>query len=142
MPDPDAYKPSVDAARKRLGLEEGERFEDHLAQWRKLEMRLAWMAAGAANAEAKASYEKDLAELRMELRVFEQVPVPVSVGKSSWPIWVLLMGLLLGGGYLGFQKWSERQIAAEVSASALRGVEERFEIALEKKTMGGGRRVD
>lgn len=131
--DSDAYDPSLEAARKRLGLEEGERFEDQLLQWRKLEMRLAWMAAGAANAEAKASYEKDLAELQTVLRVLEQELRPVAGAKSSWVIWVLLIGLLLGGGFLGFQKWSELQDAEKMTSSDLRGLEESLEVALEKR---------
>lgn len=133
MPDTAVHHSSVEKARKRLGLGEGALAEEQLAQWRKLEMRLAWMAAGATNAQAKASYEKDLAELRSLLRVLEREPIAVSSGNSNWWVSLLLVLLLAGGGYFGFQKWSEVRNRAEVGSSDLGGLEERLEVALEKR---------
>ena len=64
MPDIAPPELSVEAARKQLGFEEGERLEDGLSKWRKLESRLVWMVESASNPLAKGSYERDLAELR------------------------------------------------------------------------------
>ena len=133
VPDPETYQPSIEAARKRLGLDEDGHLDEQLVQWRKLEMRLAWMSAEAPSDEARASYEKDLSELRTVLRVLEERPAPISGGKSSRVIWVLLIALLLGGGFLGFVKWSIVQESSELGDGSLGGLEDDLETALEKR---------
>ncbi|MBK71946.1 MAG: hypothetical protein CMO76_00730, partial [Verrucomicrobiales bacterium] len=56
---------SVEAARQKLGLAKDECLEDGLSKWRKVEIRLYWMAKSATSSAAKASFERDLAELRI-----------------------------------------------------------------------------
>lgn len=133
MPDIDTYEPTFEAARKRLGLEEGGSWEDRLAQWRKVEMRLAWMAAGAKSEQAKASYEKDLAELRKALRAIKEEPVVATGGKSSAWKWLLFTMILLGAGSGGFHLWSKAQVPQVTDSSELPRLEEYLAEALEKR---------
>ena len=64
MPDIASPELSVEAARNRLGFEEGDSLEDCLSKWRKVEARLAWMAQSSDSPAAKSSFERDLDELR------------------------------------------------------------------------------
>jgi tetratricopeptide (TPR) repeat protein len=65
---------TVEAARKRLGLGKDDQLADYLPHWKEVEMRLAGLAVEARDPAAKASFEKDLAELREVLRVVCEDP--------------------------------------------------------------------
>lgn len=70
-----APKPlTIEAARKRLGLAKEDHLADYLPHWKEVEMRLAGMAAQAEDPAAKASFEKDLAELREVLKTAMEAP--------------------------------------------------------------------
>ncbi|MEN8864574.1 MAG: hypothetical protein ABF381_03250, partial [Akkermansiaceae bacterium] len=69
MPDIIPSELSIEAARKQLGFEAGESLEGSLSKWRKVESRLVWMVESAISPTAKASFERDLAELRKLIKV-------------------------------------------------------------------------
>lgn len=80
-----AAKPlTVEAARKRLGLAKEDHLADYLPHWKEVEMRLAGMAAQAKDPAARASFEKDLSELREVLKT--AMEAPDFEAKASQPV--------------------------------------------------------
>lgn len=132
MDHPAAEPLSVEAARKRLGLGKDDRLADYLPHWKEVEMRLAGMAAEAKDPAAKASFEKDLAELRDVLRVAAEAPEKSSSGKGCL-VWTLILALLVGGGYWGYQEWVKNGLGSRKNVVNLRETEDRFGEALEKR---------
>ncbi|MDA7651589.1 hypothetical protein N8601_01130, partial [Akkermansiaceae bacterium] len=65
MSDTSSRELSIEAVRLKLGFEKDECLEDGLSRWRKVEIRLYWMAKSATSSAAKASFERDLVELRV-----------------------------------------------------------------------------
>ena len=103
-------------------------------------MRLAGMAAEAKDPAARASYEKDLAELREVLRVAAEEPETAEPAKASASssgkgllLWTLILALLAGGGYWGYQEWQKSGFGTRKHVVNLRETEDRFEEALEKR---------
>ncbi len=107
-------------------------------------MRLAGMAAEAKDPAARASYEKDLKELREVLRMAAEDRKEVAVapakesssGSSSGKgvlLWALVLALLAGGGYWGYQQWEKSGVGTRKNVVNLRETEDRFEEALEKR---------
>ena len=117
MDHPPSEPLTVEAARKRLGLGQDDRLADYLPHWKEVEMRLAGMAAEAKDPAAKASFEKDLAELREVLRMAAEgkkekvVEASTSSSKSSsgngFLVWSLILALLGGGGFWAFKEWEK-----------------------------------
>jgi nitrous oxidase accessory protein NosD len=123
---------TVEAARKRLGLGKNDRLADYLPHWKEVEMRLAGMAAEAKDPAAKISFEKDLAELRDVLRIAAELPEKSSSGKG-FLVWTLILALLAGGGFLGYQEWLKNGLGTRQNVVNLSETEDRFEEALEKR---------
>ncbi len=96
-------------------------------------MRLAGMAAEAKDPGAKASYEKDLAELREVLRIAAEQPERSSGKGKLFLVWTLIVGLIAGAGFFGYQEWERSGIGARKNVVNLRETEDRFEEALEKR---------
>ena len=71
MPDTSSREFSIEAARQKLGFQKDESLEDGLSKWRKVEIRLYWMAKSATSSAAKASFERDLVELRVLINAVE-----------------------------------------------------------------------
>lgn len=127
---------TVEAARKRLGLGKDDRLADYLPHWKEVEMRLAGMVAEAKDPAARASFEKDLAELREVLRTAAEENEDAVVGGSpirGLILWALIVALISGGGYWVYQAWIEREGGAQKNVVNLRETEDRFEEALEKR---------
>lgn len=143
---------SIEAVRLKLGFEKDECLEDGLSRWRKVEIRLYWMAKSATSSAAKASFERDLVELRGLINVVEaelakkEVPqifpvrravsLPAKVSKKwkgRFVIFALMFALLSGGGYYtyrgGFSELRNRP-KHEVNLESL---QEDFVISIEKR---------
>jgi tetratricopeptide (TPR) repeat protein len=134
---------TVEAARRRLGLGKDDRLADYLPHWKEVEMRLAGMAAEAKDPAARASFEKDLAELRDVLRMAAEEPEAASAkattassssssGKGFF-LWTLILALLAGGGYFGYQEWTKSGLGDRKVTVNLRETEDRFDEALENR---------
>ena len=132
MDDPAATKLTYESARKRLGLGKDDHLADYLPHWKEVEMRLAGMAAEAKDPAARASFEKDLNELREVIKIASEEPVKSSSGKTAL-VWLLITGLLGGLGYLGYQEWDKRGLGDRKNVVNVRETEDRFEEALEKR---------
>ncbi len=152
MPDIAPPELSVEAARKQLGFEEGERLEDGLSKWRKVESRLAWMAESATSRTAKVSFERDLAELRNLIKaatvevvqeeppkivpVQQEIPGPEKAPrkrKRGFVTFALGLGLLGGGGYYTYQQDLLDFGSAEQEVVNLETLQESFKVAIEKR---------
>ncbi len=103
-------------------------------------MRLAGMAAEAKDPAARASFEKDLAELREVLRMAAEEPeselaAPASGSSfgAKFLLWASASVLLVSGGYLAYQAWVESGVGTRKNVVNLHETEDRFEEALEKR---------
>ena len=152
MPDTSSREFSIEAARQKLGFQKDESLEDGLSKWRKVEIRLYWMAKSATSSAAKASFERDLAELRVLINAVEtelskkeiaqnfpvqrEVLSPAKVSKKwkgRFVIFALMFGLLSGGAYYiyrgGFSELRNRP-KDEVDLESL---QEDFVVSIEKR---------
>lgn len=143
---------SVEAVRQRLGFAKDESLEDGLSRWRKVEVRLYWMAKSAKSSAAKASFERDLAELRILINVVEaelakkkvsevisfqrQVSPPVKVSKKrkgGGVIFALMFGLLSGSGYYAYKGQFFELRNRQKDVLNLESLQENFVVSIEKR---------
>lgn len=123
---------SVAEARRRLGLGENDRLSDYLPHWEKAEERLVHLAGETADPVLRASYSRDLESLREVLVVLREAPKSRR-RRGGLLIWALIVGLLAGGGFYGYQQWAvinEQNLAREISGNRIL---EKFEEAIEKR---------
>lgn len=142
---------TIEAARKRLGLTEDDSLEDFLPKWEKVKLRLSWMAKEALNEEAKASYERDFAELsqlidlatseapeevepteRLEPTTRLEPAVREEKKKGGTLTFFLVLGLLGGGAYWAHQE-GLFEVAGDVEVVNFESLQESFEVAIEKR---------
>jgi hypothetical protein len=142
----------IEAVRQKLGFEKDECLEDGLSKLRKMEIRLYWTSKSATSSTTKASFERDLAELRVLINAVEaelekkevtqnfpvqrEVPPPTKVSKKwkgRFVIFTSIFGLLSGGGYYtyrgGFSELGNRP-KDEVDLESL---QENFVVSIEKR---------
>ena len=118
MEAPPSHPLSVAEARKRLGLGEHDHLADYLPHWKEVEVRLARLTEEAEDPGTKAGYANDLESLRHVLRVLEEVPRERR-GKTGFVVWLMMVGLLAGGGYYGYQQWAGLDQGYEVRREGL-----------------------
>lgn len=155
MPDIIPSELSIEAARKQLGFEAGENLEGSLSKWRKVESRLVWMVESAISPTAKASFERDLAELRKLIKVAtaelpevakketpriipvqQEIPPPGKAPKKRKGGLVasaLVLVLLGGGGYYAHQQGLYQFGGIEQKVVNLETLQGRFDVAIEKR---------
>ncbi len=132
MEAPPSHPLSVAEARKRLGLGEHDHLADYLPHWKEVEVRLARLTEEAEDPGTKAGYANDLESLRHVLRVLEEVPRERR-GKTGFVVWLMMVGLLAGGGYYGYQQWAGLDQGYEVRREGLGQTLEDFDQAIEKR---------
>ena len=71
MSDTSSRQLPIEVVRQKLGFEKDECLEDNLSKLRKMEIRLYWTSKSATSSTAKASFERDLAELRVLINAVE-----------------------------------------------------------------------
>ncbi len=152
MSDISSRELTVEAVRQRLGFAKDECLEDGLSRWRKVEIRLYWMAKSAKSSAAKASFERDLAELRILINVVEaelakkkvsevvpfqqQISVPVKVSKKrkgGFVIFALMFGLLSGSGYYAYKGGFLELRNLQKEVVNLESLQENFVVSIEKR---------
>ena len=152
MSDTSSRQLPIEVVRQKLGFEKDECLEDNLSKLRKMEIRLYWTSKSATSSTAKASFERDLAELRVLINAVEaelekkevaqsfpvqrEVPPPTKVSKKwkgRFVIFTSIFGLLSGGGYFtyrgGFSELGNRP-NDEVDLESL---QEGFVVSIEKR---------
>ena len=152
MSDTSSRQLPIEVVRQKLGFEKDECLEDGLSKLRKMEIRLYWTSKSATSSTAKASFERDLAELRVLINAVEaelekkevaqsfpvqrEVPPPTKVSKKwkgRFVIFTSIFGLLSGGGYYtyrgGFSELGNRP-KDEVDLESL---QEGFVVSIEKR---------
>lgn len=143
---------SIEAARQKLGFAKDECLEDGLSKWRKVEIRLYWMAKSATSSAAKASFERDLAELRILINAVEaevakkevsqvdpvqrQISPPPKISKKrkgGSMIFSLMFGLLGGGGYYAYKVDFFELRNRQRDQVNLKSLQENFGVSIEKR---------
>ncbi|MEJ6578814.1 MAG: right-handed parallel beta-helix repeat-containing protein [Akkermansiaceae bacterium] len=132
MESPPSHPTTVAEACKRLGLGDNDRLADYLPHWKEVEKRLTRLTDEAEDPDTKASYANDLASLRQVLAVLEAEPKDRR-SKAGLLIWLLMIGLLAGGGYYGYQKWASIDAGDKASKLSIDGTLEEFDQAIEKR---------
>ena len=152
MPDISSRELSIEAARQKLGFEKDECLEEGLSKWRKVEIRLYWMAKSATSSAAKASFERDLAELRVLINAVEaelakkkisqvvpvqrQGPPPAKVSKKrkgGFVIFALIFGMLGGGGYYAYKEGLLELRSRQKDKVNLENLQGDFGVSIEKR---------
>lgn len=152
MSDETSRDLSIEAARQQLGFAEDGCLEDGLAKWRKVEIRLYWLAKSEESPAAKASFERDLAELGVLIDAVEaelakkkvpyvvpaQLPIthPEKIPekrKGGFVIFALMLGLLAGSGYYAYKFELLEFGGAKREVSDLVTLQDKFEVTLEKR---------
>jgi len=152
VPDISSRELSIEAARQKLGFEKDECLEDGLSKWRKVEIRLYWMAKSATSSAAKASFERDLAELRVLINAVEaelakkkisqvvpvqrQGPPPAKVSKKrkgGFVIFALIFGMLGGGGYYAYKEGLLELRSRQKDKVNLENLQGDFGVSIEKR---------
>lgn len=132
MEAPPSQSLSVAEARKRLGLGEHDRLAEYLPHWKEVELRLVRLTEEAEDPDTRASCAHDLASLRRVLAVLEEAPEERR-SKAGLVVWLLMIGLLVGAGYYGYQQWAGMETGKEARKESLDRALEELDQTLEKR---------
>ncbi|MDA8974948.1 right-handed parallel beta-helix repeat-containing protein [Akkermansiaceae bacterium] len=119
-------------ARKRIGLGKRDRVADYLPKWLAVEERLTTLVINTEDLIDRAGYEKDLHLLREVIQVLRNTPTRPRRSYGMW-IWAILVGGIIGVGYLGYQKWVMPENDQNVPIISLEDQKGKFARLLEKR---------
>lgn len=119
-------------ARKRIGLSKRDRVADYLPKWLEAEERLATLVINTEDFQTRIGYEKDLQSLREVIEVLRNTPARP---KRSYGmlIWAILVGCVIGAGYLGYKKWVTPNNNKTITVLSLDDQKAKFDQLFEKR---------